>query len=135
MQFQVPQFIDIEDKVIGPFTIKQFLYIVAAAGILFVLFKLLNIVIFLILAIPITALTFALAFIKIHNQPFINVIKNFLGFLRKPDFYVWRKPVAESPAEEKKVPKIIKKASPKRKIRPKYKERLQEIGWKINIEK
>ncbi|GAH87221.1 unnamed protein product, partial [marine sediment metagenome] len=31
MQFQVPQYIDIEDKVIGPFTIKQFLYIVVAA--------------------------------------------------------------------------------------------------------
>lgn len=135
MQFQVPQFIDIEDKVIGPFTVKQFLYIIAAAGILFILFKLLNIVIFIILAIPIAALTYALAFIKIHNQPFINVIKNALGFLRKPDFYVWKKPVSPTATEEKKAPQIIKKTPPKKKFKPKSKTRLQEIGWKINVEK
>lgn len=135
MQFQVPQFIDIEDKVIGPFTLKQFLYILAAGGILFVLFKILNLFVFILLAIPVVALSYALAFVKIHNQPFITAIRNFLGFLRKPDFYVWKKPTAKSPAEEKKVPKIIKKVSPKKRFKKPTKSRLQEIGWKIEIEK
>lgn len=135
MQFQVPQYIDIEDKVIGPFTIKQFLYIIAAAGILFVLFKLVKFFIFIILAVPIAGLTCALAFIKIHNQPFINVIKSFFGFLRKPDFYVWKKPSPKEIVKEKQTPEIIKKTPPKKKAKPKSKTRLQEIGWKINVEK
>ena len=135
MQFQVPQFIDIEDKIIGPFTLKQFLYIVVAAAILFILYKLLNLFVFIILAIPVAALTYALAFLKIHNRPFIFVIKNALGFLRKPDFYVWKKPVAKNAEAYKKAPKIIKKTPPKKKFKPKSKTRLQEIGWRVEIEK
>ena len=135
MQFQVPQFTDIEDKIIGPFTLKQFLYIAAAAGLLFILFKILTFFVFLLIAIPIGGLTIALAFVRVHGQPFISVIKNFFGFLRKPDFYVWRKPKAKSPAEEKRAPEIIKATAPKRRLKPKHKENLQEIGWKIEIQK
>ncbi len=134
MQFQVPQYIDIEDKVIGPFTIKQFLYILVAAVVLFILYNLVNLFVLIILAIPICALTFALAFVKVHNQPFINVIKNFLGFIKKPDFYVWKKPTTQKKTEEK-VPQIIKKTPPRKKIKPILKQKLQEIGWKIEIEK
>lgn len=135
MQFQVPQYIDIEDKVIGPFTLKQFLYILIAGGVLFLLFKLVNFFVFIVLAIPIIGLTFALAFVRIHNRPFISIIKNFLDFLRKPDFYVWKKPSSKTPSEEKRTPKLIKKAPSKKKIKPISKERLQEVGWKINVEK
>jgi hypothetical protein len=135
MQFQVPQFIDVEDKAIGPLTIKQFLYVLLAGIFVFILFRFLNFFVFILLLIPIAGLTYALAFVKIHNQPFIKVVKNFFGFLKKPDFYVWKKSTKKVPAEEKKVPKIIKKTSPKRKIKPAAKKRLQEVGWKIEIEK
>ena len=134
MQFQVPQFIDIEDKIIGPFTLKQFLYIAAGAGILFILFKIVKFFVFLILAIPIITIVIALAFIKIHNQPFISVIKNALGFLKKPDFYIWKKPSVKSQVEEKRIPEIIKTTS-KKKLKPEAKKRLQEIGWRVEIEK
>ena len=134
MQFQVPQYIDIEDKIIGPFTLKQFLYILVAAVVLFILFNLVNLFVFILLAIPICGLCFALAFIKINNQPFINVIKNFLGFVKKPDFYVWKKPTSQKQFEER-VPPIVEKAPPGKKIKPILKEKLQEIGWKIEIQK
>jgi len=135
MQFQVPQFIDIEDKVIGPLTIKQFLYIIMAAVVLFILFKIFNLFVFIILATPVVVLTYALGFVKIHKQPFINVIRNFFGFLKKPDYYVWKKPKIISPSEKKKAPKIIKKAPASKKARPIKKSRLQELNWKIEIEK
>jgi hypothetical protein len=135
MQFQVPQFTDIEDKVIGPFTLKQFLYVAGAAGLLFILFKILKFFVFLLLAIPIVGLTIALAFIKVHNQSFISVIKNFFGFLRKPDFYVWKKPKAKIQTKKEKTPEIVKTITPKRRTRKKPKQGLQEIEWKINIQK
>ncbi len=34
MRFEVPQFIDVEDKIFGPFTFKQFLYLAGGAGLL-----------------------------------------------------------------------------------------------------
>ncbi len=86
MQFQVPQFTEIEDKVIGPLTLKQFLYLLVAGVSIFILYKLFNLLVVIILSIPILCLAVALGFAKINNQPFINVIKNFFGFLKKPDF-------------------------------------------------
>lgn len=129
MQFQVPQFINIEDKVIGPLTIKQFLYILVATVILFVLYKLLNLFVFIVLSIPVMVFTYALAFLKVRNQPFINIVKNMFGFLRKPDFYVWKKLDAKEEKQEQ-APKIIKKVPAKKK-----KKHLRDISWRINVEK
>jgi hypothetical protein len=42
MRYQVPQFIDVEDKVIGPLTIKQFIYLAGGAGMCFVIFHFIN---------------------------------------------------------------------------------------------
>ena len=129
MQFQVPQFIDIEDKVIGPFTIKQFMYLLIAGVIVFIFYKMLNLFATIILAIPVFTVALCLAFIRVHNQPFIDVIKNFLGFLRKPDFYVWKKPIGKE-----KAPEIIKKEPAKTRTKPVAKENLQDINWKVEID-
>ena len=39
MQFKVPQFLDIEDKIFGPFTFREFIYLAGAAGLCFVFYK------------------------------------------------------------------------------------------------
>jgi hypothetical protein len=132
MQFQVPQFIDIEDKVIGPLTIKQFLYLLVAGVIIFILYNILNLLATIILAIPVIGIACALAFVKIHNQPFINTLGNFFKFIRKPDFYVWKKPIGKTPEI---TPEIIKKAPANTKIKPEAKENLQDVGWKVEIDK
>jgi len=133
MQFQVPQFTEIEDKVIGPLTLKQFLYLLIAAIVLFILFRMVNMFVFVLLAIPIASMSLALGFVKVNNRPLIYALKNFLGFLKKPDFYVWKKPTPA--AKEEKIPEIIQKKSPKDKSRLIPQEKLQEISWKIEVEK
>lgn len=135
MQFQIPQFTEIEDKVIGPLTIKQFLYMLAGAIVLFILFKTLNFFVFVILAIPVAAITLALTFIRINNQPMMSAMKNFFRFVRKPDFYIWKKPEPGKTKEERPLPEIIKKEpiNSKEKLIPR--EKLQEINWKIEVEK
>lgn len=135
MQFQIPQFTEIEDKVVGPLTIKQFLYLVVAAFVLYILFKVLNFFVFIILAVPIAMLALALAFVRINQQPLASTLKNFLGFVKKPDFYIWKAPQPKKTKEEKQDIEIIKKEpiNSKGKIIPR--EKLQEIGWKIEIEK
>jgi hypothetical protein len=134
MQFQVPQFTEIEDKVIGPFTLKQFLYLLAGGVIIFIFYKIFNLFITILLSLPVAAVVIALAFVKVNNQPFISMVKNFFGFLRKPDFYVWKKSITKTQREEE-TPLIIEKVLPKEKTKPISKEKLQELGWKVEIEK
>ena len=132
MQFQVPQFIDIEDKVIGPLTIKQFLYLLVAGVIIFIFYEIFNLFATIILAIPVIGIACALAFVKIHGQPFISILGNFFAFIRKPDFYVWKKPTGKTP---EKTPEIIKKTPSTIKQKPIAKENLQDVGWRVEIDK
>jgi len=134
MQFQVPQFIDIEDKVIGPFTIKQFLYLAGAGFVIFILYKIFNLTITITVAIPLITIAVLLGFFKPNNQPFLVLLKGFLGFIKNPDFYVWKKSVGEARDSEKEI-KIIKKEPIKTKIKPEAKENLQDVAWKVEIEK
>jgi hypothetical protein len=135
MQFQIPQFTEIEDKIIGPLTLKQFLYLAVGAFVIFILYKLLSFYIFLILAVPIVAICLSLAFIRVNQQPLMNTVKNFFRFLRKPDFYIWKKPEPKKTIEEKIDTQIIKRESINKRGRIIPREKLQEIGWKIEVEK
>jgi len=135
MQFQIPQFTEIEDKIIGPLTLKQFLYLLVGAFVIYILFKVLNFFVFIILATPIAAISLALAFIRVNQQPLASALKNFFRFVKKPDFYVWKKPEPKKTKEEKPLPEIIKKEPINKKERLIPREKLQEIGWKIEVEK
>ncbi|MBI2670265.1 MAG: PrgI family protein [Candidatus Yanofskybacteria bacterium] len=70
MRFQVPQFIETETKIVGPFTFKQFLFLAVGAVIIFILQYVITSFTFLIIvALPIAALSIALAFYRIDGIP------------------------------------------------------------------
>ena len=91
MQFNVPKFIDTEDKIIGPLTIKQFLYLAGGVILLFMLWFFLKLGPFIAIAIPIGLLCGALAFYKVNGRPFISFLGSWIKYLRKPRLYLWRK--------------------------------------------
>lgn len=93
-QFQVPQFIDIEDKIIGPLTLKQFFYLVGAGGFGFVGWYLLHAIIFVLLVVPIVAVFVAMAFVKIDGRPFPVMLANAMSYYFRPRLYLWRHHVA-----------------------------------------
>ena len=132
MYAQVPQYIDIEDKIIGPLTLKQFLYLLIGGGIIFLLFSIFKFSVFIIIAIPIVLFTILLAFFKIGNQKFGKFIANFLGFISRPDIYTWKK-LPQKTMEEKPASKIIEKAKPLKKIPEK--SGLEETWWRIEVQK
>jgi len=103
MQFQVPQFIDTEDKIVGPLTLKQFGF-VAAGGILSaILYFTVLLWLWVIGSIIIFGAAIALAFVKIEGRPFINVLISAFNFYWRPQTYIWQaeKPVvARVPARE-----------------------------------
>ncbi len=90
MRFEVPQFINIEDKLFGPFTFKQSLYLVGGGGIIFLLYKVLPLFATIILGIPIAAFSLALVFYKPNGRPFIYMVESFLIYTFTQKFYLWR---------------------------------------------
>ena len=95
MQFQVPQFLDVEDKIIGPFTLKQFLYLAGGVGLAYLSYRYVPFV-GIFLGLGWVGLGAALAFYKFNNKPFVFLIESSFNYIRGTRFYVWRRREKES---------------------------------------
>lgn len=91
MRFEVPQFIEIEDKIIGPFTWKQFVYLAGGVGLAGVLLFTTPLIIFILFGIPLAALAALLAFYPINNRPFSVFLESVVTFYNNKRIYHWRK--------------------------------------------
>lgn len=129
-QFQVPQFIEVEDKIFGPLTTKQFFYLLGGGGLTFLIWFFVNNYFFtIILAAPIIALAAALAFLKVNGRPFIDLVSNFFTYVLKPRLYLWQK--SKEPnltADELEKPArtglIIPKAN---------QNKLSDLAWSLDV--
>lgn len=93
MQFQIPQFIEIEDKIAGPFSLRQLLYVVGGGVVAFVAFTFLPFFAGMIIAIVAVGGTLALALVRINGQPLTRVALAAVGFFWKPRLYLWKREV------------------------------------------
>ena len=91
MQYQVPQFIEMEDKIVGPLTLKQFGYLAGGGILSFALFFILKMGFAITLAIPIVAAAITMAFGKIKGTPMPKYLSAMIGFALKPQLYLWKK--------------------------------------------
>ena len=92
MQFQVPQFIEVEDKIFGQLTLKQFIYLIGGAGLSFIIYTLIGSLIWsIVFILPIMGFAVALAFYKVNNKPFINVVESAFKYYFGGKLYIWRK--------------------------------------------
>lgn len=91
MRFEVPQFIEIEDKIFGPLTWKQFIYVAGGAGLAAVLFFFTPFLVFVLLGMPVAALTFLLSFYPVNNRPFSLFLESAVRYVRSSKLYFWRK--------------------------------------------
>lgn len=132
MHSQVPQFIDIEDKIIGPLTLKQFIILLLGGGVIFLFYTILKFSVFILVAIPLAVFTLGLAFYKVGGQKFTKFVASLLKFISKPNIYIWKKTAPRKPEEEPE-PKIIKKAEPPK--QPPEKSKLGELQWQVEIKK
>lgn len=128
MRFQVPQFIDIEDKIVGPLTIKQFLYLAGGAGISFIAYNFLPIFISVIIIAVVIAFSIALAFYKYNNKPFIDLVEAGVQYYLGEKLYIWKKRdrVVEA--------KSITSATPPQMYVPRLSDsKLKELTWSLDI--
>lgn len=90
MQFEVPQFIEIEDKIFGPFTWRQFVYLAGGGGLCLILFLLLPFF-FAIIPIAIVGLfVAALAFYPVNNRPFSHFLEAVYNHYKRDRLYLWQ---------------------------------------------
>lgn len=100
MQYMVPQFIDVEDKIFGPITTRQFIIILAGGTLEFVLFKLMTFWSFAFVGLLLLAMTGTLAFMRVNGQPFHFFLLNLVQTLRRPRLKVWDKSLTDGEVRE-----------------------------------
>ena len=130
MRFQVPQFIEVESKIFGPLTLKQFIYLAGGAGIVFLLYISLPFFFVILFGIPVAAFAIALAFYKMNNQPFIKVIENALHFSSAPKVYTWKKQEAKKKAQAQPQ---SSKAGGQIYVPKLTKSKLKDLSWSLDI--
>ncbi len=130
MQFQVPQFIEVEDRIFGPLTLKQFLYLGGGVGgSVAIWFLVPSKIIAVILIAPLVAFALALAFYKINGKPFIDVVQSAFYYFLGGKLYLWDKKT-KIPTKTGEEISQAKSAL----IVPKISEsKLKDLTWSLDI--
>ena len=134
MRFQVPQFIEVEDKIFGPLTLKQFIYLAGGGATIFLLWIILPFLLFVVFAIPVAIFSTALAFFKLHNQPFIKVVENAFGYYTGSKVYTWEKKeriIKREQVTDKEKEQLAAMAT----IPRLTKRKLDDLAWSLDIKK
>ena len=131
MQYQVPQFIEIEDKIFGPLTLRQALYIGGGAGLSFIIWSLLPSFVAILIIAPIGVFFAGLAFWKPNSRPMIVAVENAFKFIFSTRLYTWKKTVKKPKEEERKI------SHQKQELYiPKLSDsKLRELTWSLDINK
>lgn len=128
MQYQVPQFIEVEDKIFGPLTLKQFLYVAGGAALAFIAWSFLPSFIALFVAVPILIFFVAAAFYKVNGQPFLFMVENFFKFSFSKKLYLWKK------KDKKPIKQEEEEKAPPQVYVPKLSEsKLKDLTWGLDI--
>jgi hypothetical protein len=90
-KFIVPQFIDKEDQILGPITVRQFLIMLVTIFSIFIAYKILAFAYFIVFALFVGGLGGTFGFVKINGQPFHVFFLNFLQTATRPPLRVWDK--------------------------------------------
>lgn len=127
MRYQVPQFIEVEDKIFGPLTLKQFLYLAGAGGVGLIFFTLFPTYLAVVMTLPFAALGLALAFYRPNDRPFIEAAEHAMGYLLSRRLYLWRQPSPgreARPEERPQAPLVVPKIN---------ESKLSDLTWSLNI--
>lgn len=131
MNFQVPQFIEVEDKIFGPFSFKQFIYLAGGSSLSFfsyllpipLFIRLFPMVIFLALGI-------ALAFYKVNDRPLINLLGSAFHYQTQRKLYIWKKSVPKQRDNQKISLNAPSQGTTISKLSP---SRLKDLAWSLDI--
>lgn len=129
MQFQVPQFIEVEDKIFGPLTFKQFVYIAGGVALMYLLYRTLPLYIAALPIMAVAGMAFTLAFIQINNKPFVAIVESAFYFVLRGKLYLWKSDYksekkkgeqAHTPVAQSQLPSLTE-------------NKLKNLAWSLDI--
>lgn len=129
MEYQVPQFIEIEDKIFGPFTLKQFIYVAGGIGLCAIVLLYLPFIFGILIALPVGAFTAMLAFYRINNKPFVEIMEAAFKYYLGDHLYLWKK---DTQATAPTAPTAVA-ATPEQARIGMSRGKLQELAWSLDI--
>jgi hypothetical protein len=133
MQFQVPQFIEVEDKIFGPLTFKQFIYCTGGLGAAYLLYRVLPLFVSAPLILGVGGLAAALAFFEWNGRPFIVALENGFYYLVRSKLYLWNNEQKSKKAAARFV-KPAEQVTASSVYIPKLSDsRLHELAWSLDI--
>lgn len=92
MQVPVPQFIDVEDKIFGPFTLKQFGFIFGGGLLIAALFRIFQFgFVFFILSLPVAIITIGISFGRFNGRYIYNTFPIFISFFISPKIFIFHR--------------------------------------------
>lgn len=128
MQFKVPQFLDIEDTIFGPFTFKQFVYLAGGGGLCFVIYKLMGFLLGFIPMAIVAGFACVLTFYRPNGKPFINMLEAGFKYVVNDKLYVWKR------QKKKAVKKVEKTAETGASSQSKLSaSRLRDLAWSLDV--
>jgi len=130
MRYQVPQFIEVEDKIFESLTLKQFIYLAGGGGLSYAIFRFLPSIIYSFIPIVVVvAFSVALAFYKVNNKPFILVVEAAYKYYTSAKLFIWKK------VPSKKTDNAIQEAKEYAGIMvPKISDsKLKDLTWSLDI--
>ncbi len=134
--YKIPQNVDLEDKILGPLTLKQFLFALAAGLATFVSFNVfyaLSPVVFVILTLLIWGVAGAFIFVRPNDQPFTKFIFSFIWFATKPQRRVWKRiPSLGDVTLHDASDKPVQQAGPARPSAEEARSRLQQLAHLVD---
>ncbi len=137
MEYQVPQFIEVEDKVVGPLTLWQFIYLAGTAGFCIIFIYFLPLVVAILLCIPVVALGAALSFYKVNGKSFIEMLEAGFNYYTGAKMFLWKReaPKAEKPGASAAAAAAAEAALPQKHAPRLTSGKLTELAWSLDIQK
>lgn len=130
MQYQVPQFIEVEDKIFGPLTLRQFIYLAGGGGVCLLLFSLLPFFLMILLAVPVMAFAFALAFYQVNGRPLVVALEHAFSYFIGSKLYLWK----ARKAETQFIGEVAARDLPSALVVPRLSDsKLKDLSWSLNI--
>lgn len=129
-RYQVPQFIEVEDKIFGPFTFRQFVFILGGFSTAFIFWVFLPRFLAIIFGIFVVVFSLALAFYKVNDRPFTDIALSAVGYFTSSRLYLWRKTEKiQAAAGPEKSERIIGGETPRV-----SQGRLRNLAWSLDVQ-
>jgi len=130
-QFVVPQFIDVEDKIFGPITTRQFLILLVAGILVFFAYRFGDLAMFIFTLVLAGSLALIFAFVKINGQSFHYFLLNITQTMRRPSRRVWSKRYSKKDLEFFRKQTIEEKVE-EEKRKPAKREHIRDLALLVN---